>query len=194
MAVLDPQGNDLPCMALVREDGSTQTAALYVPPVLPRVRGVVPPPHDLIDRKKGLCVTVRLLFKGHIYDCRSGKYLGNTDTFKAFLVPGIANFYSIQKSRVTGVELQLSKTVVKAGDTVKCTFKAAGAVGAQVFNVTVTDPAGKTPKIYRKNFRCAGNTGVYMFQIPFNAATGIWQVCVTHVNTKAKSALKINVR
>ena len=194
MAVLDPQGNDLPCMALVREDGGTQTAALYVPPVLPRVRGVVPPPHDLIDRKKGLCVTVRLLFKGHIYDCRSGKYLGNTDTFKAFLVPGIANFYSIQKSRVTGVELQLSKTAVKAGDTVKCTFKAAGAVGAQVFNVTVTDPAGKTPKIYRKNFRCAGNTGVYMFQIPFNAATGIWQVCVTHVNTKAKSALKINVR
>ena len=117
---------------------------------------------------------------------QSPKHLGNTDTFKAFLVPGIANFYSIQKSRVTGVELQLSKTAVKAGDTVKCTFKAAGAVGVQVFNVTVTDPAGKTSKIYRKNFRCAGNTGMYMFQIPFNAATGIWQVCVPMSTQKQK--------
>jgi hypothetical protein len=193
MTVLDAKGKDLPCMALVREDGGTLTAALYKVPDMPRVRGVLPPAPSRIDHKKGYSVTVKLPFKGHVYDCRTGKYFGNTDRFKTYLVPGIANFYSIQKKAVSGLLLQAPGSV-KAGSNVPLTFTAAGAAGAQVFNVNVCTPDGKVQKLYRKNFRTEGNKGSYTFQIPFNAPKGKWQIRVAHVNTGIKKNVDLIVK
>ena len=193
MAVIDAKGNDLPCMALMREDMGTYTAALYKAPAPPRTKGLLPPPHNRIDLKKGHAVTVKLPFKGHVYDYRTGKYLGHTDSFKSFLVPAIANFYSIQKTQVKGVSVK-APAAICAGKTVDITFAAEGATGAQVFNVNVLDPAGKAQRIYRKNFRTPGNSGSYSFQIPWNAAKGKWQICVTHVNTGLKKNVNITVK
>ena len=193
MAVLDAKGADLPCMALIREDEGTLTAAVYKTPAPPRNKGVISPAPDRIDRKKGFAVTLRLPMKGHIYDSRSGKYFGMTDTFKSFIVPGIANFYSIQKSRVTGLKVDLPAGV-KAGSKVNCAFTAEGATGAQVFHVAVADVKGKSLREYRKNFRTAGNKGNYEFQIPFNAPKGKWQVTVIHVNTGMKKILTLDVK
>ena len=193
MAVLDEKGNDLPCMALMREDGGTLTAAVYKEAAMPRTRGVLPPGHDLIDRKKGHAVTVKLPVKGHVYDYRTGKYFGETDTFKSYLVPGIANFYSIQKKRVAGLDLQAPASVT-AGSSVTLKFTARGAEGAQVFNVNVCGPDGKSLRFYRKNFRTAGGSGVYTFQIPFNAPKGKWQIRAAHVNTGIRKNINVTVK
>ena len=180
-------------MALIREDNGTFTAAVYKSPVLPRTRGVTTPEHDRIDPKKGYAITIKLPFKGHIYDYRTGKYFGHTDTFKSFLVPAIANFYSIQKSRVTGVSVK-APAAVTAGSNVSIAFTANGASGAQVFNVNVYDSAGKAQRIYRKNFRAPGNKGTHVFQLPYNAAKGKWQLTVTHVNTGLKKNVNITAK
>ena len=193
MEVLDPKGKDLPCMALMREDGGTFTAAIYKAPPPPRTKSVLPPPPDRINHKKGINVTVKLPVKGHVYDYRTGKYFGYTDKFKTYIVPAIANFYSIQKTQVKGVTVK-APAAVNAGSSVSLAFAATGATGAQVFNVSVFDPAGKDLRIYRKNFRTAGNNGTYTFQLPYNAAKGKWQICVTHVNTGMKKKISITVK
>ena len=193
MEVLDSKGNDLPAMALLRWDGGTGTAALFKAPALSRIRGVVPPAPQRIDRTKGHLVTVKLPVKGHLYDTRNGKYLGFSDSFKSFLVPGIANFCSIQKTKVSGVTVKAPATAA-AGSVVKAEFSADGATGIQIINAKLFDPAGKNLPIYRKNIRCEGGKGSHDFQIPFNAPKGKWQLQITHVNTGLKKVHTIEVK
>ncbi|MBQ7696779.1 MAG: hypothetical protein IJT50_16865, partial [Lentisphaeria bacterium] len=191
MSVTDAAGKDFPCMALLRKDGDTYTAALYKE-IQARTKSVAIPPHSRFDLKKGSKLTVKLPVKGHIYEVRSGKYLGYGDTFASFLVPGIANFYAVEKSKVTGLRLSAPPKAAP-GATVKVDFTAAGAQGPQVFNVRVTDPKGVTLKLYRKNYRTPGNSGQYTFQIPFNGAPGEWKVQVIHVNTGMKQTASVAV-
>ena len=136
---------------------------------------------------------MKLPLKGHVYDYRTGKYFGETDTIKTYLVPGIANFYSIQKKCVSGLDLQAPASVA-AGSSVTLKFTAQGAEGAQVFNVNVCTPDGKLQRFYRKNFRTAGNNGTYTFQIPFNAPKGQWQIRVAHVNTGIRKNINVTVK
>jgi len=191
MSVTDASGRDFPCMALLRKDGDTYTAALYQE-IQARTKSIGIPAHHRFDLSKGHKLTAKLPVKGHIYEIRSGKYLGYGDTFASFLVPGIANFYAVEKSKVTGLRLSAPPKAAP-GATVKVDFTAAGAQGPQVFNVRVTDPKGVTLKLYRKNYRTPGNSGQYTFQIPFNGAPGEWKVQVIHVNTGMKQTASVAV-
>ncbi len=193
MSVLDSKGKELPCMALVRWDGPTGTVALYKNPQIPGSRGNLPPPNDVINRKKGHNITVKLPFKGHLYDIRNARYLGYGNTFKNLLVPGIANFISVQKNKVNALELKAPSSL-KAGAKAEIRFTAKGAVGPQQFNIRLFDPAGKDQRPYRKNLRTANGSGSWDFQIPFNAAKGKWQLCVTHFNTGLKKMQTIEVK
>jgi hypothetical protein len=193
MTVLDSKGRELPCMAMVRWDKSTGTVALYKTPAIPRSKGNLPPPSDVIDRKKGDNITVKLPFKGHLYDIRNARYLGYGDTFKNLLVPGIANFISVQKAKVTALDLKAPSSL-KAGAKAEFSFTAKGAVGPQQFNIKLFDPAGKDQRPYRKNVRTENGSGKWSFQIPYNAVKGKWQLRVTHFNTGMKKIQTIEVK
>ena len=193
MTVLDSKGRELPCMAMVRWDKSTGTVALYKTPAIPRSKGNLPPPSDVIDRKKGDKITVKLPFKGHLYDIRNARYLGYGDTFKNLLVPGIANFISVQKAKVHALELKAPSSL-KAGAKAEFSFTAKGAVGPQQFNIRLFDPAGKDQRPYRKNVRTENGSGKWSFQIPYNAVKGKWQLRVTHFNTGMKKIQTIEVK
>ena len=181
--VLNAKGQEFPCMAVMRFDGNNRILALHVS----GSEG------ERFDFSKAVPVTVKLREKGHVYDVRSGAYLGHTASFKTSLLPAYSRIYSIQTSATKAVGVK-APAALNAGDVMKLGFTAEGASGPQVFHVEVLDPAGRAQALYAKNCHTSGNSGELRFQLPFNAPKGVWTAAVRHVNTGLKRLHKFEVK
>ena len=182
LRILDAKGGEYPCMGVMRYDSGNRILAIH------KTGGE----GERFNFKAAVPVTVKLASKGHVYDVREGKYLGYTDTFKSSVLPGWSKIYSIQQKKVNALKLTVPAAVT-AGNVVKVNFSAEGAAGSQVFHLELRDPAGKEVSLVTKNYYTAP-AGSASFQIPYNAAKGIWSVEVTHVNTGLKAVKKISVK
>ena len=180
--VLNAGGEEFPCMGVMRYDSGNRVLAIH------QTGGE----GERFNFKAAVPVTVKLALKGHVYDVREGKYLGYTDSFKSSILPAWSKIYSIQQKKVNALKLTVPAAVV-SGNVVKVNFSAEGAAGSQVFHLELRDPAGKEISLVTKNYHTAP-AGSASFQIPFNAAKGLWSVEVTHVNTGLKAVKKISVK
>ena len=152
----------------------------------------------VIDRKKGEKLTVKIPVKGHVYDLRNCKYLGNTDTINVFLTPARGEFFSVMKEQVTKVQLTLPKSV-KAGSEFKFAAKAltksGKSAGKVVFHYEFKAPSGKVYDRYCGNLLSDEKGCVEKsLQSAFNDEKGSWTLSVSCANsgTAANAQFTLN--
>ena len=140
---------------------------------------------NTFDMRAGADVTVTLPVKGHIYNVREKKYLGNGNTIKMKLVPAWGYLYTILKNKIVRIDVDVPAKIVRGkGLTAKISAVAeSGIPGALTYHVELIKPDGQTAVVYQKNLAFSNGKGVYTVQTAFNDPAGKWRIRVTNVNT-----------
>ena len=167
-----------PCTTSLRQDGVNYVFGIIKPAV-----AAPDGKHPMrFDRKFASDLQVKLPVRGHVYDVRKGKYLGYTDTLAISLIPGDGQIFAIQKGKTANVEVKGPEKAAP-GTEVTFSFRAAGAVGPQVFRTEFFAPDGRKVGVYDWTGHFSGPEGKRSFQFAYNDKPGKWQVKVTHVNS-----------
>ncbi|MBR4219744.1 MAG: hypothetical protein IKR81_01235, partial [Victivallales bacterium] len=173
------------CHARFRQDGPNRFYAFHQP----AIRNIP----GRFDFSKGEDVIVQIPAKGHVYEVRSGKYLGFTDTFQMKMIPGWSMIYAVLSKPVTEVTLTGSNEAT-CGEKTALHFAATGPEGAQTFHFTLFGPDGKEIERCAQNFRTKANEGEHELFIPFNAPKGRYHAEITHTVSKRKASLDFTVK
>ena len=182
-------GKLYPCTTMLRQDGANYIFGVLKAQIT-APDGKIP----MLFHKKFLRkVHIKLPVKGHVYDIRKGKYMGEVDNFVIDLMPGDGQVFSIQKERTTGVEVN-APAVAERGRALDVRFKAAGAVGKQVFRMELSGPDGKIVRHYTVTGRFDAAGGKFTFQFAHNDKAGSWKCRIIHVNSgiSAEKIIKLN--
>ena len=173
------------CHARFRQDGPNRLYAFHQP-VDRYSRG-------RFDFSKADVVQVQIPAKGHVYEIRSGKYLGHTDTFEMRILGGWSMMYAVLPQKVGAVSLTGPKET-DSGASAKFTFAVENTEGAQTFHFALYGPDGKEIERHAKNIRTLANQGDYALLVPFNAPKGTYRAEITHVASSQKSTMAFTVK
>ena len=146
------------------------------------------------DFAKGDKVRVQIPVKGHVYEIRSGKYLGFTDTFDMNMVPGWSMIYAVLPQAAGAVTLKGPDTVIPRGGKAQFSFVVAGTAGPQVFHFALSGPDGAEIEHCARNFHAAAGRGGHEVFIPLNAAPGVWKAEITHTVSGKRAAVRFTVK
>ena len=136
--------------------------------------------------QKGAPVTVRLPRRGHVYDVRARKYLGETDRVDVMLDAFRPALFAILPARFSRLNAAATfdRTTGYAGLSAELKpVRADAKAGAHVFHVEVTDPSGRKWLRLLKNYPAPGgvlNTRIFLGT---NAAPGRWTFLVRDAAT-----------
>ena len=125
---------------------------------------------------------VKLPVTGHIYEMRSGKYLGYGSGCKLKVRGGDPVLLSILPEKITGVDLTLPK-VWKRGESRKVGFKVRGGRGNHVFRIEIRDPEGIPPWGCAWNIYGPAEGASFDFQFACNDKPGTWHIRVRDVDS-----------
>ncbi len=142
-----------------------------------------------------VAVTMQTDVKGHIYNIRSGKYLGAGDLIQTTLAPGIARLFAVLPYQVT--EIALPKGLVcKPGATAQFPISIktdSGTPGFHVVRVEAIAPDQSERPAYAQNVKLIAGSGVFEMPTALNEERGTWQLIAKDVATGviAKSSFTI---
>ena len=183
--LFDEKGGSYSCMAKFRTDGPTRIYGFHQEPD-ERQPGVF---KDMKADK----VKVRLPHKGHVYEVRSKRYLGNTATFEMPLVAGWTMIYAVLPVKPEVLKVKAPAGAAR-GTNFKFDVEVKPAKGAQVFRVLFRNAQGKELTQYSRNVRFAQGAGTLEFFLPRNLEAGKYTVQVLHVATGIKGEALVEVR
>lgn len=133
--------------------------------------------------------------ESHIYDSRSGEYLGKSDTIHPQLIQGIAKAYALLPYRVEKLKIHPDRSSLKAGDPghFSVSVRADGECTKHVFHLSVRDPSGNERPEYAGNW--VGPKGKARVSIPFayNDPLGSWEIAVRDVATGIASKTTVTL-
>ena len=140
--------------------------------------------------------TVRLARKGHVYDLRTQKYFGLTDSVEHTFPNGRVQVYGILDCRVTGLSAKLSSDTAKPGDVLKlaCTVVTDGKpADLHGIRVSITDPTGKPMEAHKTVLLARDGKAAMEIPLALNQPTGQYTVtlmdCVS--GTEAKASFRV---
>jgi len=181
-------GKPYPCTAMLRRDGDN-----HVFGILRNQKSAPDGKYPMLFSKKFLRkVKIELPVSGFVYDMRRGKYIGNTNSFVIDLMPGDGQVFSIQKRKITGINVS-APGKVRRGKELAVKFKVGGAVGKQVCRMDLFAPDGKLAKVYTMTGHFAPEDGRFVFQFAMNDRPGLWTCRITHVNSGLAADRKITL-
>ncbi len=123
--------------------------------------------------------------KGHLYDLRAGKYLGESDTVTAAVPHGEASVWGVYPYRVTRLAVRAPETV-KGGTDLKADIEvvvSGGKPGKHVFHTEVIPPDGNARFFMKRNLIAEQGRLQLVFRIAENDPAGNWTLRVTDVMT-----------
>jgi hypothetical protein len=138
-------------------------------------------------------ITLRFQEKGHLYDLRAHKYLGEKQSLKTSLTGGEPRMYARLPYRVEGVALKATRT----GSDVTYEVKVkAGAkqLGKHVVKVEVFGPDGKKRDLYSGTVEAKNGAAAGAFRLALNDAPGEWRIVATECCSGLEAEQKIRVR
>ncbi len=133
---------------------------------------------------------------GHVYDVRTGSYIGETDRIDVKLTTGIARLYAIAPYRVRGVSLE-AVPEVRAGRMLSVDVRVevqAGEPAPHVVRVEFARPGEEAIKPHRRNVTTLDGGAAVSFAVPLNAPTGRWRLTATEIISGKTATREINVR
>ena len=146
-------------------------------------------------------VTAKLAFAKpfHIYDQRSGKYFGYTNSIALKLSPTSATMLSLLPYKVLGLKVS-GNTKVKAGSVARLSImlQTSGQVQPEghIYRLHLRNPKGDDVWHYARTLRTDGVSNKPAFiSLPFayNDLPGNWTVTVRDVATKTQTSVKISL-
>jgi hypothetical protein len=138
-------------------------------------------------------VRVELPVKGHVYDVRKGKYMGERSSFTVDLMPGDGQLFSIQKKKITALEMTTPDRAER-GRALEVKFHLKGAAGDQVFRMELAGPDGRKVRHYTVTGHFAPAEGRFSFQFAQNDTPGPRKCRITHVNSGIAAEKIINLK
>lgn len=135
----------------------------------------------------------------HIYDQRSGDYLGFSGSFRSIISPNSAKMLSLLPYRVTGLKIS-GDAKVFAGSAAKLaiSLQASGKVAPEghIYRLHIQNPKGEDVWHYARTLRTDGISSKPAFiSLPFayNDQSGTWIVTVRDVATGVKAIWRLIV-
>ena len=136
--------------------------------------------------------------RGHVYDVRAQKYLGETDRVTAKVPLTEASVFAVLPAKVEGVGLAAPATVARGTDLMAelavRTATAVREIPAYVLHVEVVPPSGKARFHFRRNLLTQGGTARLAFALALDDEPGTWKVRVTEPLTGATAEKAVQVR
>ena len=142
--------------------------------------------------------------RGHVYDVRTGKYLGETDRVTAKVPYGDAAVWSVLPEKPKGVVISGLPSTVAAGADLQLTFNIQTSQTSpnlpnlpnlpnSVIHVEVVAPDGSCRHHMKRNLLAKGGVAKLVFPTAFNDKKGRWTVRATDVLTglSAKQTLEL---
>jgi len=144
---------------------------------------------------------IKILFKkkGHLYDVREKKYIGEISGNKqieATIFPAKAKIYAILPYRVNGIEATPGKKSYKAGEVIQVSVKvktSGGQAGNHVAYAEVVGPDKKARDYYSQKVIIQKGEGEIDIPTAFNDPTGIWSIIVRDVATGISKTVEIRI-
>jgi hypothetical protein len=121
--------------------------------------------------------------KGHLYDVRAGKYLGETNQVTCAVPSAGTKVYGHYPYKVTGIAVDVPAKV-KAGKDLNADISikaSSGAVGHHVFHIAVISPAGKARWFMKRNVGAPDGKYKLSFRMAQNDAKGKWTLSVKDI-------------
>ncbi|MCE5239836.1 beta-galactosidase [bacterium] len=132
-------------------------------------------------------VILKLSRSGHVYEMRSGKYLGHVDyDLPAMLVPTQGQVFTILPYRVQGLTLRPAAATRGQDLVLRAALQTEGAVGKgdlNVLQVRVTDPRGREVTALRRTVEMRGGRAEVRLPVAYGDGSGRWTVAVRDLAT-----------
>jgi hypothetical protein len=180
----DAQGREFGCTAKFRQDGPTKIYGFHEP------SDVTP---GRFKDMKAVKVTVKLPEKGHIFEVRSKRYIGHTDSFEMPLIPGWSMIYAVMPVKPEQLKVTLPGTV-ECGKSFETGITLSPAKGPQVFRVMLFSQDGREMKQFSANYRFEDGSGKVEFFIPHNFKKGKYTVKAVHTATGINGTKSLEIR
>jgi len=138
--------------------------------------------------------TMALKREGHVYNIRTGTYVGLTDAIPTYITPGIAQAYALLPYKVQKVTVA-APGEVKQGDAVEyaVTITASSKPEKHVLHVSVTGPDGEELAYYTKNVDCVGGKYKGTWGLALNEEPGRYVLRARDVATGMAAEKEITV-
>ena len=154
---------------------------------------VIRNPHRASDKT---VQTFKFPVSGHIYDLRSGKYLGSGNQVKQLVMPADTALFGVYPYQVKELTLDVPGTV-RGGKDLVCNITAVpskGKAGRHLFHVEVVPPDGRVRRrIFTRNLSAPDGSAKLVFRMACNDQPGVWKVRATDIMTgkKAEKTFKL---
>ena len=125
-------------------------------------------------------VALKLDAARHLYDVRTGKYLGTMQEVERSIQPGLPHILSALPYRVTGLSISGNATDLSVALAIE---PQDAKPGTHVFRIEVLDPQGNPADAYAQNALAPGGTCKTSVPFALDDAPGDWTVTVTDVAT-----------
>ena len=133
--------------------------------------------------------------KGHVYNLRTGKYLGFTDNVTCAVPNADAVVFGVYPAKVTALDVKVPARV-RAGKDLAAKISLAvkgGKTGKRVYHVEVINPSGKARFFMKRNLVSDNGKADFVFRMADNDPEGIWTLKVTDVLTAVSTEKKFTL-
>ena len=122
-------------------------------------------------------VNIKLPGQGHVYDVRTGKYLGYASAVSHTLGTGEPAVFALMPERISEPVLKLDKSVVAAGEPIKLNVTLPGGEGLHTAAVVdVYDPNGKKNDVYSTRMDINDASGSQGWNLALDDMKGTWSI------------------
>jgi hypothetical protein len=125
--------------------------------------------------------------KGHVYDVRTGRYVGFTDSVSAAVPRGDACVWAVLPNRVGALRISMPEKIVCGKDLV-ADINLEHALGKGVFHVEIISPTGECRFHMKRNVQSRDGKAQIAFRMAHNDMTGVWTLRVTDAVTQASAS------
>ncbi len=131
-------------------------------------------------------VVVSFAQRSHVYDCRSGSYLGETDRAETTMMPGDARLWAVLPERIEGLTLTATPGAQPGDDTeIAVDLHGATPDAHGVLHLQVTGPDGAAISWLAQNAVITGAAATLRVPSALNDPTGTYTATVRHVASGA---------
>jgi hypothetical protein len=151
---------------------------------------------EVPERREHVNVQVKLDRPGHMYNVKTGKYLGYSEsaTVPVRILEG--SIIASLPYKVKNLELKVAENKFKQGDRFSLTVKIIPETAAEPEEHIVTlrffDPSGKEAEYYRKKLVVKGSVSD-SFNLSLNEMPGQWTVKAEDIATRTQASADFSV-
>ena len=183
------------CKAPFEVKGITGPAIFFHRDGANHYAGILPQVKDVPSYKDVKWETAQVTFpvKGHLYEMRSGRYLGFGNTCTLKVRSGDPALISILKDKVTGVKITLP-AAWKRGESRKVAVSVGGGSGNHVLRIGIRRPGKTAPLLYAWNAYVPAGKSTFDFQFALNDVPGKWELVVRDIDSGVTGSAVIELK